>query len=443
MWKIRTALRSGRGRRRAAVLAIVATVGLSTSARAQVAERDASAGRLTVFVTCSTGLCNSDTFRERIPWVNWVQSAEEAQLHVTIAPTAQGVAPSGYALTFEGSGDGGLGTDQLGYDTQEGDGEVRILERLTSVLSIGFARFGMIAGLRDVVALRPAGSIGPDANERVVSAEEVDDPWNLWTFRVGGNGNVSGQETRQTRRFSGNFSANRTTPTWRLSFNGRGTINIREFELSNGSNFRSDQKDWSFTTATTYALADHWSARLSSASGKHPTANQDFRQEVLVGIEYSMFPYVEATRRSLTARYTIGPTYRNYEEETVFGELEEIPWEHTLQLRATMRQPWGDASSTATMSHLLDDIDKHGVILRGNVSFRIVRGLSFNTGGNVSWVTDQVYISAGGVTDEEILLALRTRASAFNYGMNLGFSYQFGSIYNNTVNNRFSGGEAP
>ena len=41
------------------------------------------------------------------------------------------------------------------------------------------------------------------------------------------------------------------------------------------------------------------------------------------------------------------------------------------------------------------------------------------------------------MTDEEILLNLRTRASDFNYGLSFGFSYRFGSIYNNVVNNRF------
>ena len=75
--------------------------------------------------------------------------------------------------------------------------------------------------------------------------------------------------------------------------------------------------------------------------------------------------------------------------------------------------------------------------LRGNVSFRIARGLSLNVGGNISRVTDQIYLSAEGETDEEILLNLRTRASDKNWGFNVGFSYRFGSIYNNVVNNRF------
>ena len=38
-----------------------------------------------------------------------------------------------------------------------------------------------------------------------------------------------------------------------------------------------------------------------------------------------------------------------------------------------------------------------------------------------------------------MLLRRQTRASDFNKGLNFGLTYQFGSIYNNTVNNRFLG----
>jgi hypothetical protein len=90
-----------------------------------------------------------------------------------------------------------------------------------------------------------------------------------------------------------------------------------------------------------------------------------------------------------------------------------------------------------TATHLLDDITKHNVAIRGDLSVKVVRGLRLNVSANASWVTDQIYISAEGQSEAEILLNLRTRQSDFNYGFNFGFSYRFGSIYNNVVNNRF------
>jgi len=108
----------------------------------------------------------------------------------------------------------------------------------------------------------------------------------------------------------------------------------------------------------------------------------------------------------LTLRYSVGLTYRNYEETTIYGKLEEALAEEDLRLRATMRQSWGEASAWINASHVLGDFDKHNVSFFGRLSFRIIRGLKFNASGNISWVTDQLYVAARGVTDEEALLRL-------------------------------------
>ena len=57
--------------------------------------------------------------------------------------------------------------------------------------------------------------------------------------------------------------------------------------------------------------------------------------------------------------------------------------------------------------------------------------------GNIGWVQDQIYLSAEGASDEEALLQLQQLDTDFQYGVSVGFSFQFGSIFNNVVNNRF------
>ena len=56
--------------------------------------------------------------------------------------------------------------------------------------------------------------------------------------------------------------------------------------------------------------------------------------------------------------------------------------------------------------------------------------------GRASWIRDQLFLPAAGVSDEEILLQRRRVASNFDWDFGVGFSFQFGSIYNNVVNNR-------
>lgn len=399
----------------------------------------ATANRLRVSLDCTGRSCDLDQYRSLIDWVNWETDPADADVRVTLTGTPAAQGGFDYSMEFTVADDFAAAGDSLSFTSAATDSDQDEIAGIATTLSIGFARYAMIAGYRDFVAIRAAANSAIDPRERILAPQEVDDPWNLWVFTIGGSGNISGTDTRTTRRVNTNFSASRTTPTWKLSFSGRGTINTQEIERSDGSIFKSDERDATVNIGITYALADHWSLNLSSLSARLPRFNQKFRSDITPGIEYSLFPYEQATRRSLTFRYTMALTYRKYFEETIFGRTEETPWEQGFLMRGTMRQPWGDASASATVSHILDDIDKHNISLRASVSFRIVRGLSFNTGGDISWVTDQVYLSAGGVTDEEALLRLRTRQSDFNKGLNFGLSYQFGSIYNNTVNTRFPG----
>ena len=395
--------------------------------------------RLNVYLECGGRGCDLGFYQDQLAWVNWVTDPDDADVQATLSAQSLPDGGRNFQVDFVVTEIEG-GNDQLIHRSASDDTFQDELEGIASILGIGFARYATLVGFRQFVAIRELQPLGLDPDERVVSAQEVDDPWNLWVFTVGGNGRVSGSETQKSKRVNANFSARRTTPTWKLAFSGNGSINTREIERSDGSILEIDERDWRFDIGVTYTLADHWSLDLSALSSKPPPRrNQNFSGEITPGIEYSFLPYEEATRRSVTLRYTAGYTYRNYEETTIYGKLDEGLWEEELRLGATMRQSWGEASVFLRGSHVIGEFDKHNVLLFTRFSFRVIRGLKFNASGNVSWVTDQLYVPSRGVTDEEALLQLRTRRSAFNTRLNFGFSYQFGSIFNNTVNNRFSG----
>ena len=56
---------------------------------------------------------------------------------------------------------------------------------------------------------------------------------------------------------------------------------------------------------------------------------------------------------------------------------------------------------------------------------------------STSLVRDQVYLAKTDLTDEEILIERRQLATDSRYRISFGFSYTFGSIFNNVVNPRF------
>ena len=393
-----------------------------------------------VFFDCEGRNCNSQYYRTEINWVNWVNDRQVADVHVIMSSLTTGGGGREYQLDFLGIDDQAAYEDQLRFQTLSTDTDREQLDGIAHTLGIGIARFANTAGYREIVFLQgPDPESSPEGGpRRLVSQAEVDDPWNLWVFRVNGSGNLDGESTRDTRRLNGSFSASRVSPTWKVNFNGNVNYNRREFELT-GSTFVDTRTDWGFSPIVAYAVADHWSIGFQGQLARMTSLNQDFRAEFTPAIEYSFFPYEEATRRALTVFYKIGPAYRDYIEETLFGESSETRFEESLEIEFSQRQPWGDAGLTITGSHFLHDFERNNLSVRGDVDYRIVRGLSVNLRGNIAWVDDQIYLSAQGASDEETLLRLRRRATDFDYGLTIGFSIQFGSIFNNVVNNRFRG----
>ena len=393
--------------------------------------------RPNVFFDCGGRDCNSQYYRTEIGWVNWVNDREVADLHIIMTSQRTGVGGREYRLDFIGREEEGGYQDQILWQSLPTDTDRERLDGLSHVLGLGIAEFAATVGYRELVTLE-----GPDpessAAARVVSREEVSDPWNLWVFRFNGNLNLDGEALRSTRRINSGFNASRVTPIWKFNFRSNVNYRRQEVELEDGA-FVDRRVDWNLSPVIVYSFARHWSVGLQAQTARMTRFNQDFRMEMTPAVEYSVFPYEEATRRAFTFGYRIGPAYRNYIEETIFEQTEELRFEQSLQIELSQRQTWGDGGLTLRGSHFLHDVGLYNVSLRGDIDFRITRGLSVNARGDIGWVEDQIYLSAGGVTDEEALLELRQRGTDFDYGISVGFSFQFGSIFNNVVNNRFRG----
>lgn len=422
-----------------AVLGLCALSLLTVPVSAQQAGDQAPGPRPNVFFDCDGRDCNSEYYRTEINWVNWVRDRGVADVHVIMTSLSTGSGGLEYQIDLLGYRDYDGYDDTTLLQTLSTDTDRERLDAITHTLGISLASFANESGFRGIVTLQGSDLTGGGrGGSPLVSQEEVDDPWNLWFFRFNGSGNLDGEKTRSSVRLNSSLSASRVSPTWKINFFAYANLNRVEFELEDGT-FTDQRTDWNFSQLIAYALSDHWSIGAQSTVSRSTRSNQNFTAELTPAIEYSFFPYDEATRRSLTVFYKIGAAYRDYIEETVFEQLEETKWEQSLEIELSQRQPWGDAGITVRASHYLHDIQRHNVSLRGNVDFRIVRGFSVNARGDVGWVDDQIYLSAGGVTDEEALLRLRTRATDFNYGLTVGFSVLFGSIFNNVVNNRFRG----
>lgn len=155
--------------------------------------------------------------------------------------------------------------------------------------------------------------------------------------------------------------------------------------------------------------------------------NLDLQTTVSPAIEYSIYPYREATRRSITFAYMINYSFNNYMEETIFEKTEESLWGHSLDISANYRQPWGRVRAGITGSQHFHDWRSSRVELFTRLNLRLLKGFSLNLRGNFDLINDLVAIPMEDLSPEEILLEQRRRATDYQFSVRLGLTYTFGS----------------
>lgn len=406
---------------------------------------ESRAGALRVFLECATRGCDQNHFRTEITFVNWVRDLRDAQLHVIMTSQGSG-AGDRFLLDFIGRGELEGRADQLTYSHSDTESDDARIQALTGVLSVGLARFAVLLGHRGpfTVGTRVRGGGPPPALPPGLQGD-VDDPWDYWVFRLGGDVNVDKEDLNEQERYSANFSANRTTEMWKISISGRGSYSDREGRYSNGRRFQDIRKEGSVDGRVYYSLAERWSTGIDGGASTSTRNNQDLAARFGGGVEYSFFPYPEWTRRRMTVQGLLYARYYDYQELTQFDKMSEVVWEGSLRWGIGFRQPWGTANFNATAEAMLHDpLDLHRLSLGGRLSLRVARGLEWNVGGNWSRIRDQIYLPKRRLSDEDILLGRRQLPTNSRWQFSTGFSFTFGSIYNNVVNNRFGfigGGE--
>jgi hypothetical protein len=372
----------------------------------------------------------SDYIKEQIPFVNYVRDRMVADL--TIIRTHEGTGSGGSKITFflEGRGKCTGMIDTISFSSSPDETFDQIREREAQLLKMGLIRYIMKTPLADYI----------DINfSKPISQEVSSDKWNSWVFRAGMSGMLNGESTYKSSNISGNFSANRITSDWKININSRYSRNIREFEID-GDIYTDITNTGNFNTLIVKSINEHWSYGATGSVSNSTYRNFDLSVSIMPGIEYDIYPYSESNRRQLRLLYSIGYTYNNYTDTTIFDKTSEGVMGHSLSGSYEVIQKWGSIDMSLSWSNNLRNFSENRISISGFIDWRIAKGFSVNFGGSYAFVHDQISLVKGGASPEEILLRRRELKTNFDYFTHFGFSYTFGSIYNNVVNPRFGGG---
>jgi hypothetical protein len=407
----------------------VLSVAISAYAQERSSQEDSSRNEpLRVFIDCAS--CDDNYIRTEVTFVNYVRDRALADVHVLITTQATGGGTQ-YTLKFIGLERFKGLENSLTYSASQTSTSDERRRGLVAVLKLGLIRY---------VADSPIASrlkVTFDAPPNPQQSNVVRDPWNFWVFRVGASGEIEAEEQNDERRLSGSFSANRTTDRWKFDLQGTAGYEREQFELDEDDTFTATSRNGEVVGLLVKSLTAHWSAGATAAVGTSTFENYDLRSRVAPGIEFNVFPYRESTRRILTMFYSVGLRTADYSEETIFGKLSERFLDHQLAASIGLRQPWGTASGALELVHYLNRTDKYRLEGFGEIDVRLFKGFSLELFARGSRRRDHLSLRRGSATLEEILVRQRELATGYEYEIGFGFSYSFGSIFNNVVNPRF------
>jgi len=379
---------------------------------------------------------STDFIRKEIPYVNYVRDIKDAGVYVISTNQNTGSGGKEYSYFFVGQHEYEGMVDTLSFATTPDETSEVTRQKEVNTLKMGLMRY---------VAKTPLAKYMQISFSEPLSETVSSDKWNSWVFRSSVYGYMQGRKTYKSHYLSGSVNASRITEDWKINLKAGLSQNDEKYIITDSvSTYTIDAPNSSkyINSLVVKSLNDHWSVGGSASLGSSSYSNEQFSLSVMPGIEFDVFPYSESTRRQLRVLYSVGYNYVAYMDTTIYNKMEENLWRQELSASYEVVQKWGNINLVAEYSNYLHDWSKNNLSLTAYLDLRIAKGLTVSFMGSGSMVHDQLGLVKEGLSMDQILLQRKEQATQFEYFTSFGFTYTFGSIYNNVVNPRFgnSGG---
>ena len=392
----------------------------------------ASNGRLAVFLDLQWGM-DRDFIRQEIPVVDYVRDKEMADVHIIISSHQAGQAGTNYEISLIGRGSFRKMDNTLRYWSPANQTDHETRQGYTKMIKIGLAPYiANLENMSDKISLHYEVDSTSEMDQ-ITTREQ--DPWRSWVFEIYGGGYFDSEQTRNSTHIRYGFYADKVTKEWKIRARPYFNYNEDNYEVDD-TLITNIRHRYGFDGYVIKSFSDHWSTGLFTEMLSSTYHNLDFQAEVSPAIEYSFFPYEEATRRAITVAYKLDYTYNDYEQKTIYGQSKEALWGHSLVLAADFRQTWGTIRAGVTGSQHFHDLNSNRAELFTRMDIRLFKGFSLTLRGDLDFINDLVAIPMAEMTTEEILLEKRRRSTNYEFDGHIGFTYTFGSDFSKAFNPR-------
>lgn len=382
--------------------------------------------KIKIYLDCDD--CNSTFFRKNLQVVDFVRDSKLADVHVFVTEQKTGSNSTEYGLNFIGVEKYSDLQYKLKTISPQDEADILKWERLLKIVDVGLLPY--ISRTPEIAGINIRHDI-----DKAPLVKEVNDSWNYWVFRLELGSDFEGEKSQKEYSLSNSIRADRVTDI--LKFRSEAAYDFKkEIYKDDYETIESIKKEAEFDSRLIYSLNPKWSAGVFGNIYSSTYLNLNLASRIGPAIEYNIFPWDKSDRQVFTIAYHFNIYYFNYNELTIYNELEEWRSSEALELSFILRQPWGEIENTLEASHYFYDFSKNRLSLESEASINIVKGLSFFLELETDLIHDQLYLPAGETSRDEILLKQKKLATNFEISTELGFRYTFGSVYNNIINQR-------
>ena len=422
------------------LLVVLTTAAPSLRPGQALAQTPVRTDALRVFLDCN--FCDQDYLQVETPWVAFVRDRTAADVHLLLTRIETGGGGSRYDLEALQQG-GQARRDTIIFQVEPGSTEDARRREITRNIQLALAPYALRTPAGRTLRVSAARSGDDDDDERPVGFA---DKWNSWVFAIGGSASIEDEQRQRQVEYFTDFEGRRVTSALKIGFGGEAEVQRETFQLDEDEDeegqgtLKSRRESYQGGAVAILSIGRKWGLGAEASVSSSTFENTSLALRAAPAIEYSVWPYTEATRRQLVFQYSVGISSFKYREETIFSKFNEVRPNHAFVIGYDMEQPWGSADATLEAAAYLDKPSQNRLEFDMEWNLRLFRGMELEVGGSIERVHDQLSIPKRDATDDEILLELRALATDYRYDVRIGFSYTFGSIFSPVVNPRFGSG---
>ena len=414
------------------LLKILIIIVLSFLSESMMAQNTTLSKKINVFFDCQNANCDPDYVRSNIKMVDFMRDRFYADVHLMVTSQQTGGGGDKYLLNFFGQKAFQGKNDTLYFFMDQTATNDEIREKMVSKIKIGLVAYVLKSSEADFLDLSYTNK---GATKNIVEK----DPYNYWIYSVGAGGNMNGDANYKGSDWRGNLSAARTTDSTRISIFGYYNQNNTFFKIKDQPDVKVRNKSYGIDMEGTRAWSVHWGYGYDLSLNSSNFNNIKLRSSLAPKIEYSIFPYKDFNSRRIVFTYSLGVQHNIYNDTTIYFKTKETLLRQTLAATTSYTQKWGNINMGVNWSNYFHDFSINKLSIGGSVEWRIVKGLRFGFFGSFDFIHDQISLTKGDATRDDVIARTKLLQSDFNYFGGANIRYQFGSKNNNAVNPFFNG----